>query len=213
MLRRAGVDIRLDAVADRISLAQEDFEAVVVATGSAPRRDGYTSLRPGADGMRIGRDISTVWDVFITPETFDGPAIVIEDDPHLSGTAAAEKLAERGYPVTIITPHMHAGADLPVHHAPALYRRLTTLGITVVPTTFVTAIEPGRLICEERFSGASKKIVHSGPIVLAMGNLANDALARALDGSGLEVLVVGDALAPRQIDMAILDGERAGWTI
>jgi hypothetical protein len=46
-----------------------------------------------------------------------------------------------------------------------------------------------------------------------MGSLTQDALSRELESTGLDVFLVGDALAPRQVDMAILDGERAGWMI
>lgn len=215
MLDRLDVDIRLVTAADRPLLDNEGFEAIVFATGSTPRRDGYTSLRPGAPGIE-GADLPhmrTVWDAFLSPGSFDGPVIVIEDDPHLSGTAAAERLAERGHAVTIVTPHMHAGANLPVHHAPALYRRLATLGIGVIPSTFVTAIEPHRLFCEERFGCGARQIEHEGAVILAMGNRADDAMARGFAGSGIEIHVVGDALAPRQVDTAILDGERAGWML
>jgi len=215
MLGRLPVEIRLGTAADRASLAEGGFEAVVLATGSTPRRDGYSALRPHAPGI-VGADlpqVATVWDVFTSPERFAGPVVVIEDDPHLSGTAAAEKLAERGHAVTIVTPHMHAGADLPVHHAPALYRRLAALRIAVTPASFVIAIEPQRLVCEARFGGATSTIAHAGSVVLAMGNSADDVLARQLAGSDLEIHLVGDALAPRQVDIAILDGERAGWTL
>ena len=215
MLHRGGVDIRLGAMADRTTLVGQDFEAVVIATGSLPRKDGYTSLRPDVPEIpSAGADrVVTVWDAFQRPDLFSRPVIVIEDDPHLSGTAAAEKLAERGIAVTIVTPHMHAGANLPVHHAPALYRRLSSLGIAVVTATFVVGIEPAALMCEDRFSGRRRTIDHDGPVVLAMGNRANDTLVQELDGSGLDVLVVGDAFAPRQVDAAIIDGERAGWMI
>lgn len=215
MLGRLNIAIRLRTTADRAVLISGNFDAAVIATGSVPRRDGYTSLRPQAAGI-VGADadhVFTSWDVFQTPEAFTGPVIVMEDDPHLAGTAAAEKLAERGHRVTIVTPHMHAGADLPVHHAPALYRRLAALGIAVIPGTFVTAIEPGGLVCEGRFDGSTRRIAHDGQIVLAMGSLTQDPLSRELEGSGLDLFLVGDALAPRQVDMAILDGERAGWMI
>lgn len=215
MLARLKVDIRLSTAADRALIERAGFEALVVATGSVPRRDGYTTLRPGADGI-AGADlphVHTVWDAFETPLRLAGPVVVVEDDPHLSGTAAAEHLAARGHKVTIVTPHMHAGADLPVHHAPALHRRLAAFGIDVVPATFVTAIRPGHLVCEARFGGAARQIVHDGPVILAMGNRADDALAHACAGSGIELHVVGDAVAPRQADIAILDGERAGWML
>lgn len=215
MIERYGIEVRLGTAFDEPLLDGETFDSVVLATGSLPRRDGYTSLRPGASGID-GADLphlKSVWDVFQSPGAFTGAVIVIEDDPHLSGTAAAEKLAERGHAVTIVTPHMHAGADLPVHHAPSLYRRLAALGIDVVPATFVTAITPFGLACEARFGGTARHIGHAGPVVLAMGNKANNRLADVIAGRGIELHVVGDALAPRQIDIAILDGERAGWAI
>jgi len=215
MLGRLDIAIRMETTVDGAMLADGGFDAAVIATGSVPRRDGYTSLRPHAAqiaGVGCAR-VHTTWDVFSTPHSFAGPVIVIEDDPHLAGTAAAEKLAELRHRVTIITPHMHAGADLPVHHAPALYRRLAALGIAVVPGTFVTAIEPNGLVCEDRFNGSIRRIAHDGQVVLAMGSLVDDALAKDLEGSGLNIFVVGDALAPRQVDVAILDGERAGWMI
>lgn len=215
MLARLPVDIRLSTAADSDLIVREGFDALVVATGSVPRRDGYTSLRPGAPGI-AGADlphVHTVWDAFEAPERFAGPVVIIEDDPHLSGTAAAEMLAGRGLKVTILTPHMHAGADLPVHHAPSLYRKLAALGVEVVPATFVTAIRQAHLVCEARFGGAVHERPHDGAVIIAMGNRVDDALARACAGSGIELHVVGDALAPRQVDIAILDGERAGWTL
>lgn len=215
MLDRAGVNIRMRTEADAESIAEERFAVAVIATGSVPRADGYTSLRPGVDGI-LGVDdarVATVWEVFHQPERFSGDVIIVEDDPHLSGTAAAEMLASRGCGVTIITPHMYAGADLPVHHAPQLYRKLARMGVAVHPSTFVTQIVPGAVICEGRFDGQETRLSHEGAIVLAMGNIANSALADPLRALGLEVHVVGDALAPRQVDHAIVDGERAGWMI
>jgi 2,4-dienoyl-CoA reductase-like NADH-dependent reductase (Old Yellow Enzyme family) len=215
MLNRAGVIIRMNTEATSEALADEGFTAAVVATGSVPRSDGYTSLRPGATGIPGANDarVATVWEAFQQPERFSGDVIIVEDDPHLSGTAAAERLASRGCRVTIITPHMHAGADLPVHHAPQLYRKLARMNVAVRPATFITRIERGAVICEDRFGGQETRLDHTGAIVLAMGNVARNALADPLRAQGIEVHVVGDALSPRQVDHAIVDGERAGWMI
>ncbi|MBW3098187.1 FAD-dependent oxidoreductase [Pseudohoeflea coraliihabitans] len=215
MLRRAGVEIRLGQDADAAGIAGAGFETAIIATGSVPRRDGYTSLRPGAAGIGGADDarVHTVFDVFERPELFAGDVVVIEDDPHLSGTAAAEKLAGRGCRVTIITPHMHAGADLPVHHAPHLYRRLASLGIATMASTFVTAVTEDGLECEDRFGGGTHFRAHGGPVVLAMGNVAQNSMAADCEALGLETFIIGDALAPRQADVAIVDGERAGWMI
>jgi 2,4-dienoyl-CoA reductase-like NADH-dependent reductase (Old Yellow Enzyme family)/glycine/D-amino acid oxidase-like deaminating enzyme len=215
MMDRLGVDIRLGEKADIESICQDGYQVAVVATGSLPRQDGYTSLRPEADSIDgVNQDfVYTAWDVFDRPDVFAGDVVIIEDDPHLAGTAAAEKLAERGCNVTILTPHMHAGADLPVHHAPQLYRRLAALGVTVRPTTFVIAIDAAGLLCEDRFTGQRHHLAHVGPVVLATGNFANNGLAETFKQKGIEVHVIGDALAPRQADAAIVDGERVGWMI
>src|SRR5690606_7131097 len=152
------------------------YDAIVIATGSVPRRDGYTTLRPDHDGIE-GADrprVLCVDDVFHRPETISGSVLVVGHDPHLARTAAAGKVAERGVTVSIVTPHMHAGADLPVHHAPALYRRLASLGITVTPSTFVTSIGKDTVTLQDRFTGAETVLDHAGSVVLAMGNRVND---------------------------------------
>lgn len=215
MLRRSGVGIHLGTAMSCAELKREDFDVVVVATGSVPKPGGYTSLRPQAAGI-AGADadhVFTAWDAFRRPDAFAGHVVVIEDDPHLSGTAAAERLAALGLRVTIVTPHMHAGADLPVHHAPALYRRLAGIGIDVHAATFVTAIEDDGLLCEARFGERRWRLAGVDRVVIAMGNEANNGLARDLADARMATMVVGDAVAPRQVDAAILDGERAGWMI
>jgi hypothetical protein len=108
---------------------------------------------------------------------------------------------------------MHAGADLPVHHAPALYRHLSAAGVEVVPATFVTEIRPESVACEARFGGRRFEIAPVATVVLAMGNVAETGLAADLERTSAETLLVGDAVAPRQVEHAILDGERAGWLL
>lgn len=215
MLGRAGVDVRLGTSVTSEFLIASNAETIVVATGSKPRRDGYTSLRPEASGIE-GADspsVFSVWDAFIRRDALARDVIIVEDDPHLSGTAAAEKLAELGHSVTLVTPHPYAGAELPVQYSPQLYRRLAVLGVSTVHSTFVTAVGPDAVDCLGRFDGRRSRMAHRGSVVLAMGNLANNRLAKELEQHQARVLMVGDALAPRHVEAAILDGERAGWMI
>lgn len=215
MLGKRGVTVKTGIRATPEILLAAGFEAVVVATGSVPRRSGYTSLRPQARRLP-GAELAHVhspWEAFTRTAEIDRHVVVIEDDPHLAGTAAAEFLALQGRKVTLITPHLHAGADLPVHHAPALYRHLSAAGVAVIPATFVTAIESGAIACAARFGNRTFDLTPVGSVVIAMGNAAEDALVAGLEGRGPEVLAAGDSVAPRQIDHAILDGERAGWLL
>ena len=51
-------------------------------------------------------------------------------------------------------------------------------------------------------------------VAIRAGGLTGLRASRAgLEGFGGDLFVVGDAVAPRQADAAILDGERAGWMI
>jgi hypothetical protein len=48
---------------------------------------------------------------------------------------------------------------------------------------------------------------------MAFGGKADDALFHALDGRVPELRLVGDAVSPRRIHDAILDGTRAGRAV
>ena len=48
---------------------------------------------------------------------------------------------------------------------------------------------------------------------MALGGRSDDALARALEGQGIELHVVGNALAPRTIHDALLTATRAALRI
>jgi hypothetical protein len=50
-------------------------------------------------------------------------------------------------------------------------------------------------------------------LVLAYGHRSETALAAALTGDGLEVHVIGDALAPRTAEEAVFEGLKVGCGI
>ena len=54
-----------------------------------------------------------------------------------------------------------------------------------------------------------ERTVEVDTVVIAVGGRAHDALARDLEGQGVEIHVVGDALAPRTIHDAVLTATRA----
>jgi 2,4-dienoyl-CoA reductase-like NADH-dependent reductase (Old Yellow Enzyme family) len=215
MLRKSGARIELGVEAGRALLAGGGYGAIILATGSKPRLSGYTSLKPGTDAIPgIERDnVFSVWDAFSRPHGIGYRVAIIEDDPHLAGAAVAEHLAGQGHSVTIVTPHFYAAADLPVHHAPSLYRRLAELRIDVIPHCFVTGIEASKLVCEDRFSGRNWVLEDINSVILAMGNSAETSLINEIAELEAEVIAIGDCLAPRQITHAITEGERAGWML
>ena len=50
-------------------------------------------------------------------------------------------------------------------------------------------------------------------VVYAMGNTVEDSLYKSLKGRARGLYRVGDCVAPRKIDMAILEGDKVGRQI
>ncbi len=213
MLRKYQLDIRLDTSATPALL--DGFEAIILATGSTPRRDGRSSLRQGEvpiAGLE-GNHALTVWDVFEKPETVGVSVVVIDEDPHLSAAYAAEHLAELGKTVIIVTPFLHAGAALHADHVPDFYRRLRPKGVQVIPNMLVESLGGTTVALRDRYTGQATTLAGIDTVVLGMGQEASTKLFGALAGSLAELHLVGDCRTPRLVTDAIVDGERAGWML
>jgi 2,4-dienoyl-CoA reductase-like NADH-dependent reductase (Old Yellow Enzyme family)/thioredoxin reductase len=214
-LRRHNVRLALGVVANADTVLNERADAVVLATGSMPRRAGYSSRRPDVEGLP-GADlphVRTIWDVFDAPGSIGKHVALIDEDPHMAAIFVAERLADLGHAVRIVTPEMYAGRDIHANFIADVYRRLRRKGVTIDASTSVLEIRPDDLLVADCFTGEARTVSGIDNVVLAMGNQANDGLARELKGRVGELHVVGDCLAPRRIDDAVLDGERAGHIV
>lgn len=214
-LRRLNVNVQLSSAASADIILAQNPDAVVIATGSVPRRTGYSSFRPYESGMK-GADLDhvvTVWDVFNKLDEIGKNVLLIDEDPHLAGAFVAEHLSEKGRNVTLVTPNLYPARELSTGFVPDLYRRLKRKGVAVRTHTVASAIERKRVRCLDRFD--DEPIVYDGidTVVLSMGNDAEDGLYRDLKSRVAELYPVGDCVSPRKIEEAILDGERAGWMI
>lgn len=213
MLRKCQLDIRLNTQATPALLA--GYEAIILATGSTPRRDGRSSLRQGEAPIAglNGEHVLTVWDVFERPESIGTSVVVIDEDPHLSAAYAAEHLAELGKTVTIVTPFLHAGAALHSDHVPDFYRRLRPKGVQVLPNMLVESVGETTVALRDRYTGQGTTLAGIETVIVGMGQEASRTLADALADGPAELHIVGDCRTPRLVTDAIVDGERAGWML
>jgi NADPH-dependent 2,4-dienoyl-CoA reductase/sulfur reductase-like enzyme len=210
-LGRLGVDIRLGQRAD--AAAVSSFDAVVVASGSTPDRTGFASFRPHVHAVP-GHDLPhvlTSWEALERPDLVGETVVVFEDDPHVQATTTAELLAEHGRHVTIVTRNQQVGISIGAVGLEFLYRRLHRAGIELVDCTWVDEITPDGVRCSNVYSGKPSGL-RADTVVLCTGNLVRDEVHRELRVSSpaLEVVRVGDCLAPRRLDDAIWDGFHAG---
>jgi hypothetical protein len=91
-------------------------------------------------------------------------------------------------------------------------QRLLKKGVTVSLLHRLVAVDAGGAVVSGTFSGEERRL-EGVTVVLACGLVPDDSLVSALDGRLPEVHVIGDALAPRRIMHATLEGARAGRAI
>lgn len=199
-VRKLGVDVRLSApaaAADVLALAPE---AVVVATGATPRVPDL----PGVDLPHV----ATAVDVLMSRVTPGRRCVVVDEDGHFAAPTTADLLAGKGCEVTLVSRYFMVGEDIDEGIRSDLYARLFGQGVALEPLTQLVAVVPGGVRTRHTFSGVETTRL-ADTVVLAFGGKANDALYHELNGHVAELILVGDAVSPRRIHDAILDGTRA----
>ncbi|OGO43974.1 MAG: NADH:flavin oxidoreductase [Chloroflexi bacterium RBG_16_60_22] len=200
------VNIVLDREVTAEFVIEQDPDVVIIATGSVPRECPV----PGAQGPNI----YNVWQV-LTGEAAPGEKVLFVDyDGHHQATATAEFLTDRGKKVHMLTSSLFVGQDLgPIQDLYLTRQRLLLKGVTFTPDFAVMEIKGLEVKGFNVYSNEWQTFGGYDAIVLAMGNRVEDGLYKALKGKVKELYRIGDCVAPRKIDMAILEGEKVGRMI
>jgi NADPH-dependent 2,4-dienoyl-CoA reductase/sulfur reductase-like enzyme len=199
--RRAGVrfELAVTATADRVLELAPD--AVIIATGSEPRplpdafRAGAVDVRSAMRGASLGERV-----------------VVYAEDPLTAGPTCADLLAARGHRVTVVAPHYAVGEMIDDTQKPLILRRLLKAGVELLPLHRALGFDGRRVTIEHVLTGATSEI-DADSCVIASAPRANGGLAGELEGRVKELHVVGDAVAPRRVHNAILEGTRAARSI
>lgn len=197
--RRLGVSMETGVDASTIASRTSGFDVVVQATGSRRGTPDYTATGQVVDvaDLRLGR--ATL------PES--GSVVIIDPIGGPIGVALAEELGERA---VLVTPDNIAGNELSRTGdlAPANVR-LAQRGVTVVKRAVVRAVDSEgsnvRVRVQDRFSGEVRTI-HGVAAVDAGFRLPSEPIEGAQH-------TVGDAVAPRTLLEAILEGRRTAHRI
>ena len=221
--RRAGAklitDARVDAALVAATLAGSDGAgAVVVATGARPGRpgtelpdlelldqpvllDAWRLLADGVAGVGLPR----------------GRVLVADWRCDWVGLGVATLLAEAGHPVTLAVDGYLAGQLVQQYVRDEMLARAHRLGVQIVPTVRLYGLDGDTGYLQHTLTGEAVLIDGVVATVLAGANAADDALLLALtadppvadDGTAATVVGIGDCLAPRTVEEAVLDALRA----
>ena len=179
---------------------------VVYCTGSRPGRRSF-EVTAGAAIATAAEVISAERHVAEPPPS---PVLVWDPIGGPIGVGAAELLATHGAAVSLVTPDHVVGAQLVLSGdiAPA-NARLRQRGVQIVRCSVVVKLDPTGATVENRYSG-ERRVLEATLCVDAGYLLPEDTLWRA---SGSCQPRAGDAVAPRSIHEAILEGRRAAQAL
>jgi len=204
-LARSAVRVERGKTVDLETVAQENPDAVVVATGAAPATVPVEEL---AEAIAAGRVVQAV-DV-LTRKAATGKRVVVVGGGTV-GLETADALAEEGCQVTVLEMLPEVGADMVAPVRMDLLDRLQERGVELRPRTVFHGLE-GDVVSVES-DGKAGQIEGVDTVVLAAGFTPRRELADELRGTGKEVYLVGDAEKPRTVQEAVEEGYRAALKI
>ncbi|WLS04978.1 oxidoreductase [Shinella oryzae] len=225
------VTIRLGTAATASMIAALNPDTVIVATGSEPNlRAPDTPISMGL-GRQVLPDIEGLAHDFVVSADdvlsgrvqLSGHVVVIDKNGHWEAAGTAEFLADAQCRVTVVAAHGMVGEDMEAGTRTLFHRRAAIKGMTLLPGLSLVAIEPGRVrvapvVSDADAIGWAKYILMPGDerlieevdwVVPVIGRRSRENLYLALKAdmrfSQVQVLRVGDCVAPRLIQSTILD--------
>jgi thioredoxin reductase len=203
-IQKLEIDMRLGFEADTEMVLRQEPDAVVVATGSVPKEKPFP-------GDYTYPEVLTA-PMVLNQEAEAGPNVLLIDlDGHHQATGTAEFLADQGKTVHMLAPSLFVGAGLgPLQDLYLARQRLARKGITFTPDIAVLEIQGTLVKGLNVYSNEMMDFEGYDTVVLAAGNESREALYFDLKDKVKEIYRIGDCVAPRKTDMAILEGHRVG---
>jgi pyruvate/2-oxoglutarate dehydrogenase complex dihydrolipoamide dehydrogenase (E3) component len=186
-------------------LAEFTPDVVIVATGGTP-------LVPRVPGIEQ-ENVVTGLDVLRGVAEVGPRALVVGGlDNHIGAPTIAEFLADQGKEVELISEHLDFANGAEDGTRFPLMQHLMTKGVKVSLLHKLASLADSRATVMQTFT-REERHVEDVTVVLACGLVPNEHLARELTGKVGEVHLIGDALAPRRVMQATLEGARTAQAL
>ena len=211
------VDIKLNTQATSELIKELGADSVIVTTGARYAKNGISKNQlegvPGAELQHV-----------LTPEDLlndharTGNRIVVYDNTAYEvGPGIAELLADQGKEVFLVTIDSGMAMSVTEIGINKVLAKRVLPKVTFLPQTAIGAIDPANVTLRHYSTGEETVLENVDNIIMVTSKPPEEALYHALQDSGLDVKIAGDAREARWsvfgTDEAIKDGRRAAMAL
>lgn len=211
------IDVRLNSMVDEEMVADIAPDEVIIATGTAPRHDGFQLSTPSK--AIPGHDLPHVynsWSLFGFDQAakIEGPAVIFDDTGTFEAVSVADVLLKAGVPVTMVSRLDKLGENLPYPPVTvgAARERLMNSDFDFIGGHYLRGITPEEVEIGVLFTDRVRKIP-AKTVVLVSYNQPNRDLAEALRKTNRTTHLIGDVRGRNSMMSAIHEAAELGRRI
>ncbi|WP_342643071.1 FAD-dependent oxidoreductase [Rhodoligotrophos ferricapiens] len=207
-VQAAGVETITGQEADYELIEEHSPDCVVLATGAMPHTPALTG-----DGSVPVLTSDGIIDVAALR---DGTIIIMDEDGYFWPAAVAEAAAQLGRRVVFATRFFEPFREMPMVSRIATLRELDRRGVEMRANMAPISASNGSVALRHYQSGREELIPDCAALFWVGLQQANDGLSARLRANGFDkkdVMVIGDAFAPRRLPQALREGHAAGRSI
>lgn len=202
---RAGAKIVTGVRVDAGFVRGRSADVVIVATGSIPRKP---DIEVNDDPV-----VLDAREVIGGAEVPSGRVVVADWRCDWVGLGVAQLLAERGRKVSLCVDGYMAGEMLQQYVRAEMIAAAHKAGVDVITNVRVFGVDNDTVYLQHRLSGRPVLLEDVAATVFSIAPLSLAGLLDELSDYGDHVIGIGDCLAPRTVEEAVLEGLHAAWSI
>ena len=200
--RNLGVEFKLGTEVTEEMILSQKPDAVVLANGSTPN--------PPPFAFDSKTKVYNVEELLTQKPALGSKVVLYDDDSHYIAGGAALYVLEQGAHLDIVTTGFIFGGDLDFVDLLNIYPVLGENKATVTPAAGIREVSGGKVFVAKGFSPHEDVIENVDTVIYATRNTPNQDLYFSLKGKVAELHRIGDCVATRKVEHAIIEGVELG---